>query len=155
MPDAHTRLSRRSAILASAAGGVAVLLRPLPAQARPALQAAIQAFAGGAPISMGKVKLEVPPLVENGNAVGVAVSVETPTNAGAYVRRIALFNEKNPEADVAVFHLGPRAGRAQVSTRIRLATSQVIAAVAELSDGTYWSSQASVVVTLAACIEDF
>jgi sulfur-oxidizing protein SoxY len=70
------------------------------------------------------------------------------------VRRIALFNEKNPQADMAIFHLGPRAGEARVSTRLRLATSQTVVAVAEMSDGSVWSSSANVVVTLAACIED-
>ena len=74
--------------------------------------------------------------------------------AADHVRRIALFNDKNPQPDVAVFHLGPRAGRAQVATRIRLATSQTIAAVAELSDGSFWSAEADVIVTLAACIEE-
>jgi sulfur-oxidizing protein SoxY len=93
-------------------------------------------------------------LVENGNAVGVTLDVESPMRADDHVRRIALFNEKNPQADIAVFHLGPRAGRARVATRIRLATSQTVMAVAEMSDGSFWSSKASVIVTLAACIED-
>jgi sulfur-oxidizing protein SoxY len=75
-------------------------------------------------------------------------------SAADHVRRIGLFNEKNPQADVAVFHLGPRGGRARVSTRIRLATSQTVIAIAEMSDGSFWSSKASVIVTLAACIED-
>ena len=70
-----------------------------------------------------------------------------------HVRRIAVFNEKNPQPHVATFHLGPRAGRAEVATRIRLADSQRVVAVAEMSDGTYWSDSADVVVTLAACLE--
>jgi sulfur-oxidizing protein SoxY len=65
-----------------------------------------------------------------------------------------VFNEKNPQPNVAVFHLGPRAGRASVSTRMRLATSQNLIAVAELSDGTFWSDKVEVIVTLAACVED-
>ena len=71
-----------------------------------------------------------------------------------YVRRIALFTEKNPQPEVAVFHLGPRAGRAQVATRIRLATSQVVVAIAQFSDGSFALSRANVIVTIAACIED-
>jgi sulfur-oxidizing protein SoxY len=114
----------------------------------------MRSFAAGAPIRPGRVRLEVPPLVENGNAVGVTVRVESPMTAADHVRRIALFNDKNPQPDIAVFHLGSRSGRAQVSTRIRLATSQTIAAVAELSDGTFWSAEANVIVTLAACIEE-
>jgi sulfur-oxidizing protein SoxY len=121
---------------------------------RPTLQEAMQAFAGGKTIHAGRVRLEIPPLVENGNAVGVTVTVESPMTEREHVRRIALFNEKNPQADIAILHLGPRAGRAAVSMRIRLASSQTVTAVAELNDGSYWSGEAQVIVTLAACIED-
>jgi sulfur-oxidizing protein SoxY len=121
---------------------------------RASLDEVIRAFTGGLPVQAGRVTLSVPPLVENGNAVGVTVTVESPMTANDHVRRIALFNEKNPQPDIAVFHLGPRAGRARVATRIRLATSQTMVAVAELSDGSFWSAKANVIVTLAACIED-
>ncbi|WP_428032916.1 SoxY-related AACIE arm protein [Ancylobacter sp.] len=127
---------------------------PLRALARPSLQEAVAGFTAGAPVQAGRVKLTVPPLVENGNAVGVTVEVDSPMTQAAHVRRIGLFNEKNPQADIAVFQLGPRNGRARIATRIRLATSQTLLAVAELSDGSYWSSEANVIVTLAACIED-
>lgn len=152
-PPTDGWLDRRAA-LALAAGGTVVLVLPGDAAAREPLRAVMRGFARGAPIRAGRVRLEVPPLVENGNAVGVTVRVESPMTAAHHVRRVALFNDKNPQADVAVFHLGPRAGRAQVSTRIRLATSQTIAAVAELSDGSFWSAEADVIVTLAACIEE-
>lgn len=148
----RTVLDRRM-VLAGAAG-LLVLSLPLPALARPSLDEAVAAFAGGAPVTSGRVKLTVPPLVENGNAVGVTVDVESPMTAENHVRRIGLFNEKNPQAEVAIFHLGPANGRGRIASRIRLATSQTVLAVAELSDGTYWSSEASVIVTLAACIED-
>ncbi len=134
--------------------GIIVLALPLRALARPSLQEAVVGFTKGAPVQAGRVKLTVPPLVENGNAVGVTIDVESPMTAQAHVRRIGLFNEKNPQADIAVFRLGPHNGRARIATRIRLATSQTVIAVAELSDGTYWSSEANVIVTLAACIED-
>jgi sulfur-oxidizing protein SoxY len=122
--------------------------------ARPTLDAAIRSFTGGTEVREGRVKFEISPLVENGNAVPVSVDVESPMTAADHVRRIALFNEKNPQADIVVFHLGPRAGRARVATRIRLATSQAVVALAEMSDGSFWSSRANVIVTLAACIED-
>ncbi|GLK82661.1 SoxY-related AACIE arm protein [Ancylobacter defluvii] len=147
-------IGRRGLILAGGAGLLVLALPPARALARPSLQEAVNGFTGGKPVETGKVKLDVPPLVENGNAVGVTVAVESPMTAGDHVRRIALFNEKNPQADVAVFTLGPRTGRGRLSTRIRLATSQTLIAVAELSDGSYWSSSANVIVTLAACIED-
>jgi sulfur-oxidizing protein SoxY len=122
--------------------------------ARLSLQEAVQEFAGSADIRSGRVHLDIPPLVENGNAVSVTVTVESPMTASDHVRRIALFNEKNPQSGVAVFHLGLRSGQAKVSTRIRLAASQTVKAVAELSDGSFWSGEAKVIVTLAACVED-
>jgi sulfur-oxidizing protein SoxY len=145
---------RRRQVLAAGLAGLVVLSLPRRALARPSLEEAIKAFTGGADVLDGRVRLELPPLVENGNAVGITVSVESPMTAEDHVRRIGIFNEKNPEANVIVFHLGPRTGRAEVSTRIRLATSQVVVAVAEMSDGSFWSSRASAIVTLAACIED-
>ena len=69
------------------------------------------------------------------------------------MRRIGIFNERNPQPQVITVQLGPRSGRAQFATRIRLATSQRILAVAEMSDGTCWSAGADVIVTLAACVE--
>lgn len=150
---ATERILARREVLAGAGGLLAVAVVS-PATARPGLDAAVAAFAGGGEVRPGRVKLAVAPLVENGNAVPVTVTVESPMTATDHVLRVALFNEKNPQADVAVFHLGPRAGRAQVATRIRLATSQTVTAVAETSDGRFWSASAKVVVTLAACIED-
>lgn len=154
--DASPRAGRiaRREFLAAGVSSVIVLTVPLRALARPSLDEAVRTFTGGAEVHEGRVRLEVPPLVENGNAVGVTINVESPMTATDNVRRIALFNEKNPQADIGVFHLSPRAGRARIATRIRLATSQTVVAIAELSDGSFWSSRANVVVTLAACIED-
>jgi sulfur-oxidizing protein SoxY len=137
-----------------ATGGVVAWLQVPSALAAPTeLQAAIESFTGGAQVRQGKVALEIAALVENGNVVPVTVAVDSPMTADDHVTRIALFNERNPERDVARFLLGSRAGRARVSTRIRLATSQRLVAVAAMSDGTWWSGSADVVVTLAACIE--
>jgi sulfur-oxidizing protein SoxY len=124
-----------------------------PAAAIPAA-AAIDEIIGDARVHQGKVKLEVPPLVENGNAVPLTVSVDSPMTEGEHVKSIHIFNEKNPQPNVASFYLGPRAGRAQVSTRIRLADSQKVIAIAQLSDDSFWSDSADVVVTLAACLEN-
>jgi len=152
--DTRSRLIGRRDMLVLSAAGVLVLTLPHRAMARPSLDEAVRAFTGGVGVNAGRVTLDIPPLVENGNAVGVTVTVESPMSADDHVTRIALFNEKNPQADIAVFHLGARAGRAKIATRIRLATSQTVMAIAEMSDGSFWSSQASVIVTLAACIED-
>lgn len=144
----------RRDFLVAAAAGLVVLALPARAAARPSLDEAIRGFTGGADPRSGKVRLDIPPLVENGNAVGVTVTVDSAMSVDDHVRRIALFNEKNPQADVAVFHLGPRAGRARIATRIRLATAQTVVAVAEMSDGSFWADRTNVIVTLAACIED-
>ncbi len=135
-------------------GGVVswVVIRPAGA-ARPSLSEAVSAFTGGATAQTGRVVLDIPPLVENGNSVGVTVDVESAMTTDDHVKHIAIFNEKNPQADVAVFYLGPRSGRAHVSTRIRLSAAQTVMVVAELSDGTYWSAAANVIVTIAACVE--
>ncbi|MFE0755043.1 SoxY-related AACIE arm protein, partial [Inquilinus sp. NPDC058860] len=147
-------LGRRHVLAAAGAGLLALVLVPSPARARPSLEEAIRGFAGEAEIRPGRIKFDIPPLVENGNVVGVTVAVDSPMTEADHVRRIGLFNEKNPQGDMVVFHLGPRSGRASVSTRVRLATSQTIVALAEMSDGSVWSAEADVIVTLAACIED-
>ena len=133
--------------------GALVVLRPAWGEAAPDLEAALRAFTGSAPMTRGRVKLGIALLIENGNAAPITVDVQSPMTAVDHVRRIALFNEKNPQRDVAVFALGPRAGKASVSTRLRLATSQRLVAVAEMSDGTFWMDDTDVIVTIAACIE--
>lgn len=152
MTPRASSIPRRRLLAAGAAAPLALCWRPAAADAAE-LEAAIRAFAGTAPVQAGRVTLEVAALVENGNAVPVTVGVDSPMSAADHVRRIALFNERNPQREVAVFHLGPRAGRASVATRIRLATSQQLVALAELSDGSVWSRRVDVIVTLAACIE--
>ena len=139
---------------AAAFGAVpAVTLRP--AEATPAMLAtAIRNVVGGAVVRTGKVKLDVPPLVENGNTVPMTVSVASPMTADDHVKSIHVFNEKNPQPNIGNFQLGPRSGRAQISTRIRLADTQKIVAIAQLSDGSFWSASVDVVVTLAACTEE-
>ena len=128
---------------------------PLAAEATPeALAAVIKEVTGGAALRPGKVKLDIPPLVENGNTVPMTVSVESPMTAGDHVKSIHVFNEKNPQPNIGNFYIGPWAGRAQVSTRIRLADSQKVVAIAHLSDGSFWSASADVVVTLASCTEE-
>lgn len=151
--------TRRQFLAAAGAvtGGVALApaLTVRPARATPAsMAAAIRQIAGEAAIRPGKVKLDVPPLVENGNTVSLTVSVQSPMTPADHVKSIHIFNEKNPQPNVANFHFGSRAGRAQASTRIRLADTQTVVAIAQLSDGSFWSGKADVVVTLAACVEE-
>jgi sulfur-oxidizing protein SoxY len=153
------RLTRRHVVQTTGAamlagGGVATLL-VRPAAATPAsMQAAVRKVVGEAKVSVGRVRLEIPPLSENGNAVTCSVTVDSPMTPSNYVKAIHLFNEKNPQPNVISAHLGPRAGRARVQTRIRLSDTQTVMAIAELSDGSFWSHSANVIVTLGACLED-
>jgi sulfur-oxidizing protein SoxY len=150
-PSKH---SRRQFLAMSGAAAAAVVTSP-PAGATPAAMAtAMRELTGAAVVRAGRVKLDVPPLVENGNTVPLTVSVTSPMTAEDHVKSIHVFLEKNPQPNVGNFIVGPRAGRAQIATRIRLADSQKIVAIAKLSDGSFWSANADVVVTLAACTEE-
>jgi len=142
--------TRRAAL--TAALGLSLVWRPAAALSNE-LAGALRGFTGGAPTREGRVKFEIEPLVENGNAVPITVSVDSPMTAADHVRTIAVFNEKNPQRDVFVATLSPRLGKARVATRIRLATTQQLVAVARLSDGSHWTHTVDVVVTLAACLE--
>ena len=138
---------------AAFAGGL-LLVSARPADATPAsMQAAIRNMLGDVEIGKGKVSLDIAPLVENGNAVPMTVAVESPMTATNYVKAIHVFNEKNPKPNVISIHLGPRAGKASISTRIRLADSQRVVAIAQMNDGSVWSDEVNVIVTLAACVE--
>ncbi len=149
------RLTRRRFIGAAFLGFVVPVVSPRAAKAGNESAAdAMRAVLGDAAPREGKVSLDAPPIAENGNSVPLTVSVDSPMTATNHVRSIHIFAEANPRPNVAHFYLGPRAGKAQVSTRIRLFTSQKIVAIAALSDGSFWSGSAEVVITLAACIEE-
>jgi len=140
---------------AAAGLGLGSVIAIAPAPATPVeMQEAIRKVVGGARVTPGKVKLDLPPLIENGNAVPLTVIIDSPMTEAEHVRAVHVFTQKNPQPNVASFHLGPRAGRARVATRVRLADSQTVVAICELSDGSFWSDSAGIVVTLAACLED-
>lgn len=151
MTDRASSPVTRRTVLAGVAGA-AVLVRR--AEATPeTMKAAIRRITGDKPVRQGKVTLDIPPLVENGNTIAMSVTVHSPMTETDHVKAIHVFNEKNPLPDVITAHLGPRAGKAAFSTRIRLADSQNVVAIAELSDGSLWSGAALVIVTVAACLE--
>lgn len=150
------RLSRR-AVLAGVAGSAAVAMTPAisaPAAADDGLAAdAIKTLTRGAQIKPGRVTVVMPELAENGNTVALTVTVDSPMTAADHVKAIHVIADKNPIARIVTMHLGPRAGRAKVATNIRLATTQVVTVLAEMSDGQYWSGAQEVIVTLAACMD--
>jgi sulfur-oxidizing protein SoxY len=148
-------MSRRQALLAgvaalAAAGGLAGLPAPAFAATEDA-QAAIDAFTGGAEPTMGRVMLDVPEIAENGNTVPMNVSVESPMTPDDYVTEILIVADGNPRAGVATFHFSPMSGVAQANTRIRLAGTQNVIAVAKMSDGSVFMDRKEVKVTIGGC----
>jgi len=114
---------------------------------------AIQKITGNAKIQEGRVTLTIPPLVENGNLVVLKVSVDSPMTADDYVKAIHVIAEGNPFPNIFTAYLTPRSGTANITTRVRLADSQVVWAIAQMSNGSYWKGSAETLVTLSACTE--
>ena len=142
------------AIHIAAGAGFASFGGATSAGATPAmLRDAIDKLVGNSRINVGRVKLDIPPLVENGNTVPVTVTVESPMTQAEHVAEIHLFNEKNPQPYLIGAILGPRAGKASFGTRIKLNDSQRVVAIARMSDGSFWSDAAEIIVTIAACVE--
>jgi sulfur-oxidizing protein SoxY len=140
-------------VLASAT--VEAQLTPnLAALRRAALEEAMRKALGGAQARPGRVRLDLPPLIENGNSVPLTVSVESPMTEADHVRAIHVFTEKNPQPNIISAYLGPRSGRARLVTRARIADTGSVTALAQMSDGSFWSDRVEVVVTLSACLED-
>ncbi len=117
------------------------------------LRALVDDLTRGAALQDGKVKLDIPQIAENGNSVPLKVVVDSPMTERDHVKSITLLSEKNPRPVIARFFFGPRAGRAEINTRIRLAASQWVLAIAESSDGNFWSASAPILVSMAACID--
>ena len=115
--------------------------------------AAIKTITGGAVIKEGRVKLIIPPLVENGNLVVLTVTVESPMTANNYVKSIHIVAEGNPVPNIFTAYLTPRSGKANLTTRVRLADSQLVWAIAQMNDGSFWQGSAETLVTLSACTE--
>jgi len=149
-------MKRRDFLVSSAAGLVAtIVVRPVSALTlSDVLRTLVGQYAAGAAVREGRVKFDIARLVDNGNSVPVEVTVDSPMTPQHYVTGIALFNEKNPQNDIAQFTLSPLAGRARVATRIRLATSQQLVAVAKMNDGSCWTHTVEVLVTVASCVEE-
>jgi sulfur-oxidizing protein SoxY len=153
MQPLSTNATRRQFLGAGGVVGLALIMRP--AAATPTSMAvAIRRVIGEAEVHAGKVKLDLPPLVENGNTVAMSVAVDSPMTATDYVKAIHVFTEKNPLPNVISVQLGPRAGKAEIATRIRLADTQTVVASCEMSDGSFWSDKVVVIITLGACLED-
>ena len=144
-------LTRRVFVISAAAASVLPAVKAF-ATVGDATQA-VDKILGNQKAKVGRVTLEIPPLVENGNLVTMKVAVESPMTQADYVRAIHIVAEGNPLPNVVSFYLSPRAGLAAITTRIRLGDSQRVRAIAQMSDGSFWQGDAATLVTLAACTE--
>ena len=148
-------ITRRAFLLLGVAGTAHAQLPPNIGELRKqALDEAIRKVVGNAQVRHGKVKLDLPPLIDNGNTVPLSVEVDSPMTAADHVKAIHVFTEKNPQPYVLSAHLGPRSGRARITTRARIADTGVVTAIAQMSDGSFWSDSVKVIVTLSACLEE-
>jgi sulfur-oxidizing protein SoxY len=144
-------LSRRQ-VLAGSAGALAIAAFGVaPAQAANNAQDLIKAFTGGKPATEAKVKLDLPEIAENGNTVPMTVTVESPMTEASHVTEVLVLADGNPNAGVATFHFSPASGVAEANTRIRLATTQNIIAVAKMNDGSFVTASKQVKVTIGGC----
>jgi sulfur-oxidizing protein SoxY len=143
--------TRRGFLIGAA---TSVLLVPSARATPDAMRQAMHDTLGDRVPRQGRITLDIPPLVENGNTVPLTIAIDSPMSESDYVKTIYVFNEKNPQPYVVTAHLTPRNGKAQIATRIKLADSQKVIAIAEMSDGSLWSESADVIVTIAACVED-
>jgi sulfur-oxidizing protein SoxY len=114
---------------------------------------AIRKITGNAKIQEGRVTLMIPPLVENGNLVVLKVSVDSPMTVNDYVKAIHVIAEGNPLPNIFTAYLTPRSGTANITTRVRLADSQRVWAIVQMSNGSFWQGWAETSVTLSACTE--
>jgi sulfur-oxidizing protein SoxY len=137
------------------AAGLLLALWPADPWAMPeAVQQAIHQRIGDREPQPGGMTLTLPKIAETGNSVPLTVAVDSLMSPGDHVLRIHVFVPGNPEPVASTYHLGIRAGRAQISTQIRLARTQTVLALAEMSDGSVRSDAASIVVTLGACVDE-
>lgn len=139
-------VARRIVLIGAA---TAAFPRPSPASSNRATALIAEFIAGATPI-IGGIALDVPTLVENGNAVAISIAVEAPTGA---TQEIAVFADGNPLPEVLRMRFGPAAGPIQVAARIRLADSQTVTALARMADGSVRKTEVEALVTLAACLE--
>lgn len=148
-------VDRRDFVLGTSAAAMLAFLfgsdRGLAQDKPPGLEDALKKVMGDAKPGEGKIVLDLPEIAENGNTVPFTLSVESPMTEQQYVKAMHLFASENPQPGVATFHFTPASGKAMVASRMRLARSQDVVAVAELSDGKFLMGKRTVKVTIGGC----
>ena len=142
----------RRQTLALGAGAMSVaVLGPLPGLAKNDSEEAIKRFTGGKTPVQGKIKLDLPEIAENGNTVPMTVTVESPMTEQSHVTDVLIVADENPRSGVVTFHFSPASGVAEANTRIRLAATQDVIAVAKMNDGSFFMASKQVKVTIGGC----
>lgn len=147
--------SRRRFLLTTVAGAIAAHVR-ISSAAIPKIEVLdplVQKITGGAPLQEGRVTLDIPSLSDNGHSVPLKIDVASAMSDRDYVRAIHVLSEKNPRPVIATYHLNPRCGRAEITTRVRLNGEQRILVIAAMADGSFHAATASVIVTETACLD--
>jgi len=146
-------LNRREALVFGAVTGGLLLMTSSSAFANAGdAMKTMEKFTGGKMASESKlITLEMPEIAENGNTVPLSISVESPMTPDSYVKRVIIISEGNPRPEVATFNFSPLSGVAEASTRMRLAKTQNVIAIAELSDGSLHMVKRQVKVTIGGC----
>ena len=122
-----------------------------PALAKNDAEEAIKKFTGGKTLVQGKIKLDLPEIAENGNTVPMTVTVESPMTEQSHVTDVLIVADENPRSGVVTFHFSPASGVAEANTRIRLAATQDVIAVAKMNDGSFFMASKQVKVTIGGC----
>jgi sulfur-oxidizing protein SoxY len=143
--------TRRQALSIGGCAIAAAALGIRPAFAANNQQELIDKFTGGKSVTEGRVSLDLPQIAENGNTVPLSVAVESPMTKDDYVKRVLVVADANPRADVATFNFTPSSGVAEASTRMRLSKTQNVTAIAEMSNGSFYSVKRLVKVTIGGC----
>ena len=149
-----TRIFNRRQTLALGAGAMSVAMLGVPigpALAKNDADEAIKKFTGGKIPVQGKVKLDLPEIAENGNTVPMTVSVESPMTEQSHVTDVLIVADENPRSGVVTFHFSPASGVAEANTRVRLAATQNVIAVAKMNDGSFFMASKQVKVTIGGC----
>jgi sulfur-oxidizing protein SoxY len=151
-------LSRRGMLKAMGIGTAVLAAAPIAARdaaaqaVKPgAHQELLSKLVGGKAAQAGKVTVRMPEIAENGNTVPVTVAVDSPMTPQSYVKAVHVVADDNPNPEVMSVYFTPASGKAELSTRMRLAKTQNVIAYAELSDGTVWSGKAEAKVTIGGC----
>jgi sulfur-oxidizing protein SoxY len=151
-PTWNSALNRRQALALSVGAATAVLgTSVFPAAAANDYEDLIKKFTGGKTPTVGRVRIDAPEIAENGNTVPMTIIVESPMTPASYVTDVLVVADENPRGGVVSFHFTPDSGVAEANTRIRLAKTQFLHAVARMNDGSFFMAKKEVKVTIGGC----